>query len=142
MPTKANSSSTVGYSGKPLPQKLGLTEGQRVAFLYEPDDWDRIIGHMPADVKRFNKPADNLDLAVLFVMERAVLTKEFPKLILRMAEGGMIWVSWPKKAAKVATDIDENIIREVGLATDWVDVKVCAVSEVWSGLKFLRRRKK
>ncbi len=142
MPTKANASSTVGYSGKPLPQKLGLAEGQRIAFLHAPDDWDRIIGPMPADVKRFSKLADNLDLAVLFVVERAVLAQEFPKLTEHMAIGGMIWVSWPKKAAKVTTDIDENIVREVCLATDWVDVKVCAVSEVWSGLKFLRRRKK
>ncbi len=97
---------------------------------------------MPADVKRFKKLADNLDLAVLFVTERAVLAKALSKLTKHMAIGGMIWVSWPKKAAKVTTDIDENVVREVGLATDWVDVKVCAVSDVWSGLKFLRRRKK
>ncbi len=142
MPTQANTPSTVGYSGKPVPKKLGLTEGQRVAFLHAPENWDSLIGPMPADVKRFNKLADNLDLAVLFVTERAVLAKAFPKLTKHMAIGGVIWVSWPKKAAKVTTDIDENVVREVGLATDWVDVKVCAVSEVWSGLKFLRRRKK
>lgn len=134
--------STSGYSGKPLPLKLGLADGQRVAFLHEPDDWDSIIGPMPADAKRFSKPAANLDLAVLFVTRANVLATEFPKLTTRMALKGMIWVSWPKKSAKVPTDVDENVIREVCLSENWVDVKVCAVSEIWSGLKFLRRRKK
>jgi hypothetical protein len=131
---------TPGYSGKPLPQKLGLAEGQRVAFLHAPKDWDSIIGPMPADVQRFAKPADDLDLAVLFVTESAKLAKEFPELTERMAPGGMIWVAWPKKAAKMDTDVDENVVREIGLRGDWVDVKVCAISDVWSGLKFLRRR--
>ena len=130
---------TPGYSGKPLPQKLGLAEGQRVAFLHEPEHWDSIIGPMPADVQRFAKPANDLDLVILFVTESVKLAKEFPKLTESMAPGGMIWVSWPKKAANVKTDLDENVVREIGLRGDWVDVKVCAVSDVWSGLKFLRR---
>jgi hypothetical protein len=137
----ANTPNTTGYSGKPLPQKLGLAEGQRVAFLHAPKDWDNIIGPMPTDVKRFAKLVDDLNLAVLFVTEAAVLAKEFPKLTERMAPGGMIWVSWPKKAAEMDTDLNDNVVRNIGLRGEWVDVKVCAVSEVWSGLKFLRRRK-
>jgi hypothetical protein len=134
--------STSGYSGKPLPQKMGLIAGQRVAFLHPPKEWDDLIGPMPADVTRFAKPAKDLDLAVLFVTERRTLAKEFPKLTAHMAAKGMIWVSWPKKSAKVKTDLDENVVREIGLDENWVDVKVCAVSEVWSGLKFLRRKKR
>lgn len=132
--------STSDYSGKPLPQKLGLTEGQRVAFLHAPEDWDSIIGPMPANVLRYAKPVKDLDMVVLFVTEALVLAKEFPKLTERMAAKGMIWVAWPKKSAKVNTDVDENTIREVGLKKNWVDVKVCAISEIWSGLKFLRRK--
>lgn len=134
--------SNSGYSGKPLPQKLGLAAGQRVAFLHVPGDWNDLIGLLPADVTQFAKPVKDLDLAVLFVTERRVLAREFPKLTTQMAAKGMIWVSWPKKSAKVKTDLDENIVREIGLEEYWVDVKVCAISEIWSGLKFLRRKKK
>lgn len=88
------------------------------------------------------KPAATLDLAMTFVTKTRQLAQEFPGLIAKMAPKGMIWASWPKKSAKVPTDVDENIVRNIGLAQGWVDVKVCAVSEIWSGLKFLRRAKK
>jgi hypothetical protein len=76
----------------------------------------------------------------VFATQFAVLKKELPKLIDNAGDRGMIWIAWPKKASKVPTDLDENVVREFGLTTGWVDVKVCAVSEVWSGHKFLRRR--
>src|SRR4051812_5151477 len=99
---------TPGYSGKPLPQKLGLAAGQRVAFLHAPSDWDDRIGPMPTDVTRLSKLANELNLSVLFVTERKVLTKEFAPITKQMAQGGMIWVCWPKKSAKVKSDLDEN----------------------------------
>lgn len=139
--TKSKGPSTTGYSGKPLPQKLGLAAGQRVAFLHAPDHWDDLIGPMPSDVVRAAKLTPDLNLAVLFVTERKVLAKEFAPITKQMAQGGMIWVCWPKKSAKMESDLDENIVRDIGLKENWVDVKVCAVSEIWSGLKFLRRRK-
>lgn len=85
--------------------------------------------------------AKELDFAMLFTQSRAQLTKEFSRLARALASAGMLWVSWPKKSSGVQTDVDENIVREVGLEAGLVDVKVCAVTEVWSGLKFVRRVK-
>jgi len=82
-----------------------------------------------------------LDFAMVFTKSKAELTKEFRRVSRQLAPAGMLWVSWPKKSSGVATDLDENIVREIGLAAGLVDVKVCAVTEVWSGLKFVRRLK-
>lgn len=82
-----------------------------------------------------------LDFAMVFTKSKPVLAKEFQRMTKRLAPSGMLWVSWPKKSSGVATDLDENIIREIGLAAGLVDVKVCAVTDVWSGLKFVRRVK-
>jgi hypothetical protein len=82
-----------------------------------------------------------LDFAMVFTKSKSALTKEFKRISKLLAPAGMFWVSWPKKSSGVATDLDENIVREIGLAAGLVDVKVCAVTEVWSGLKFVRRLK-
>jgi hypothetical protein len=87
------------------------------------------------------KPADAMDFAMIFTKSRLELTKEFAEMTKRLAPAGMVWVGWPKKSSGVATDLGENGVREIGLATGLVDVKVCAVTEVWSGLKFVRRVK-
>jgi hypothetical protein len=126
-----------GYSGTPLPQKLGIKENFRVAF----------VG-LPADVKAQPQVALSactvakegpVDFVMLFVKKQAELTREFARLTKYLAPAGMLWVSWPKKASGVATDMNENDVRRVGLEAGLVDVKVCAVSELWSGLKFVRR---
>ncbi len=87
------------------------------------------------------KPADGLDFAMLFTKSLAELSKEFPQMAKRLAPAGMFWVSWPKKSSGVATDVDEHAVRGIGLDAGLVDVKVCAVTDVWSGLKFVRRVK-
>lgn len=138
----AKTTATPGYSGKPLAAKLGLAAGQRVVTRHAPDELADWLGSLPERVTLCDRPGKNTDLAVVFVTKKAVLAKEFGKLAGYAAPKGMIWVCWPKKSANVPSDLDENIVREVGLAEGWVDVKVCAVSEVWSGLKFLRRKAK
>lgn len=132
---------TPGYSGKPLAVKLGVAEDQRIYLAHAPKEMDEWLGQLPANAKRISKAAAPINLAVLFHTSAKELKMEFASVAKLMAPKGMLWVSWPKKASKVDTDITEDIVRKTGLPLDWVDVKVCAVSEVWSGLKFLRRRK-
>jgi hypothetical protein len=130
-----------GYFGTPLPQKLGIKPHARVAFV-----------DLPSDVKKASKDAIStchmeedgkatLDFAMVFIRTRSELRKELTRLKQQLARDGMLWVSWPKKASGVATDLTEDEVRKIGLQHGLVDVKVCAVSEVWSGLKFVRRLK-
>jgi hypothetical protein len=128
-----------GYSGTPLPKKLGIKEQHRV-----------VLVDMPADVKDELKSAlancriakdEPVDFAMIFAKTAAELKKKFPRLAKQLAPAGMLWVSWPKKASGLSTDLGENEVRRIGLNTGLVDVKVCAVSEIWSGLKFVRRVK-
>jgi len=128
-----------GYSGTPLPQKLGIKERFRVVLL-----------DLPADVKIALKSTlakcqvakdGPVDFAMIFVRYSNELKKQFPQLSKLLAPAGMLWVSWPKKASGVATDLTENEVRNIGLGAGLVDVKVCAVNEIWSGLKFVIRVK-
>jgi len=131
-----------GYSGTPLALKLGFKEGFRAGLVNPPRDFQKELGTLPANVEVFvenlRKP---LDLMVLFTDSQRNLKREFPRLARKLANNGMLWISWPKKSSGVATDLSENIIREIGLDAGLVDVKVCAVSDVWSGLKFVYRLK-
>jgi len=120
-----------GYSGRPLLDKLGLKAGMN-ANLISP------VYKAPAGVERSTKAP--LDFIHLFTKDRAELEREFPVLAKALAPSGMLWVSWPKGASKVKTDVNETIVREIGLKTGLVDVKVCAVDEVWSGLKLVVRK--
>ena len=130
----------LGYSGTPLPKKLGIKPGFRARLMEAPAE---VCAELRSDLAgcRQPKPGEALDFAMLFTKSRAELAKEFPRLTRQLAPAGMLWVSWPKKTSGVATDLDENKIREIGLAAGLVDVKVCAVTDVWSGLKFVRRVK-
>lgn len=131
-------SPTAGYSGKPLAAKLGIKPGHRLAIRNLPDGFE--IAGLPDGVVTPGPSARNLDVILFFTRDLATLRKRFAAETARLAEGGMLWISWPKKASGVPTDVTEDRVREVGLPTGWVDVKVCAVDEVWSGLKFLKRR--
>ncbi|MGA2922132.1 MAG: hypothetical protein ABSE28_13550 [Candidatus Sulfotelmatobacter sp.] len=94
-----------------------------------------------AECKILKQGDDGLDFAMLFTKSRAELTKEFSRIAMLLKPTGMLWVSWPKKSSGVATDLDEKVVREIGLKAGLVDVKVCAVTDIWSGLKFVRRAK-
>jgi hypothetical protein len=124
-----------GYSGTPLAKKLGIKPGHRVAF-----------GDLPPDVKaelrstldscQFEKDG-SLDFAMIFTKEQADLKRQISGFAKQLAPAGMLWVSWPKKSSGVLSDLDENVIRAIGLNAGLVDIKVCAFNEVWSGLKFV-----
>ncbi len=129
-----------GYSGTPLPKKLGIKARLRVQLVNAPAEVSAELREALAECLAV-KQADALDFVMLFTKSRAELTSEFVRMEKRLAPAGMLWISWPKKSSGVATDLHENVIREIGLDAGLVDVKVCAVTEVWSGLKFVRRVK-
>ena len=119
-----------GYSGTPLPQKIGIKDGQ-VVFL------DRAPAGLGLDGR--TRLPRSIDVTLTFHTQRSGLERRLPQLVERTVSDGMVWVCWPKKASKVPTDLDENVVREIGLAAGVVDVKVAAIDETWSGLKFVRR---
>ncbi len=127
-----------GYSGTPLPKKLGIKAGFRVAL---PDVPPEVKAELRASLEQCTNANGALDFILLPAKSQADLRKKFSQWSRRLSPTGMLWVSWPKKTSGVATDLDENRVREIGLAAGLVDVKVCAVSEVWSGLKFVIRVK-
>jgi hypothetical protein len=129
-----------GYSGTPLPKKLGIKAGFRVRLTNAPAEVCAELSAALAECPPV-KQGIELDFAMVFTKSRAELAKEFSRMAKLLAPAGMFWVSWPKKSSGVATDLDENVVREIGLDAGLVDVKVCAVTEVWSGLKFVRRVK-
>jgi hypothetical protein len=130
-----------GYSGTPLVQKLGIKPDARVRFVYAPADFSTTLGPLPAGAAQVGPAAKNLDLVVLFVTARAALVDQFAKLAAKLAPAGMLWVAWPKKASGVPTDLTENVVQDFGLEAGLVDVKVCAIDDTWSGLKFVIRLK-
>jgi len=130
-----------GYSGTPLPKKLGIKDGQHVFFVDAPADVHAELNSALQGCSRASKEDADLDFVMLFTKSKAALSKEFQRLARKLSPAGMLWVSWPKKTSGVSTDLDENVVRGIGLAAGWVDVKVCAVTDVWSGLKFVRRLK-
>ena len=130
-----------GYSGTPLQKKLGIKEGVSVFIAYPPDHYFDWISPLPNQVQVKTKLAGEVDFAHIFATKFKVFSKEFLRCKKSLKKDGMLWISWPKKSSKVLTDLDENIIREFGLKNGLVDVKVCAVDDVWSGLKFMYRIK-
>ena len=132
---------SAGHSGKPLAQKLGIRKGDALAFLNAPDYYHSILGKLPDKVTLAQGPGWQLDFIQLFATERASLEKELPWLKARLKQDGMIWVSWPKSSSRLRTDLSDGVVREVGLKNGLVDVKVCAVDDSWSALKFVRRLK-
>jgi len=129
-----------GYSGTPLARKLGIATGTRVLVVHAPDDYRDWLAPLPAGVRFVDKVSAAVDVVHVFVDRRAALKSQLDSLRAGIAPGAAVWVSWPKKASKVPTDITEDTIRELALPIGFVDVKVCAVSDVWSGLKLVIRK--
>jgi len=129
-----------GYSATPLAKKLGLKPGQRVWRSGMPARVAREIDAEAGAIELVGEPADGIDMAHVFTTSRAELAAALALLRTRIASAGMIWVSWPKKASGVPTDITEDVIRDVALPMGLVDSKVCAVDETWSGLKLVIRK--
>jgi hypothetical protein len=129
-----------GYSGTPLWKKLGIKPGSRVCVLHAPPGYDAWVSPLPQGASVFSRADERTcDIVHLFVNSFAALDRELGKARLLIRSNGAIWVSWPKKSAKIPTDVDENRIRTLALQGDLVDVKVCSVTDVWSGLKLVVR---
>jgi hypothetical protein len=128
-----------GYSGTPLAKKLGIRSQFRVAFFRLPPEVKTELEDNLAHCRAAGPGP--LDFVMIFVKSQAELRKQFPQFARQLAPAGMLWVSWPKKSSGVTTDVAENDVRGIGLEAGLVDVKVCAVSEIWSGLKFVIRVK-
>jgi hypothetical protein len=128
-----------GYSGTPLVRKLGFKPGMRVHYADAPQHFAALVGELPDGVTVFKRAAADLDLAMLFVTQRTDLARGLATLQPKLDPAGMIWVAWPKRASKVPTDVTEDVVRDVALPRGLVDVKVCAIDEVWSGLKLVIR---
>jgi hypothetical protein len=127
-----------GYSGTPLVKKLGIKPGFNIAFVNAPSGFANEL-ELPEDVTINSRSGKPLDFAQVFVKSEKELKAKFSEYAKRLNPSGMLWVSWPKKSSGVATDLSEGIVRAIGLAAGLVDVKICAVDEVWSGLKFVFR---
>ena len=130
-----------GYSRKSLVEKLGIKVGFAIAILGGPRNYAATLGELPSGVKQGTRLKGPLDFIQFFSSRRSHLEELFPKLKAALSPSGMLWVSWPKGSSGVPTDLTENVVREIGLANALVDVKVCAVDETWSGLKFVYRLK-
>ena len=129
-----------GYSGTPLVKKLGIRPNEKVIALNAPDHYEELLDRLPDGALIADRVTANPAFVHLFVTERAELARTLSTLRTKLDDAGMVWVSWPKKSAKVPTDVTEDTIREVALPLGFVDVKVCAVDEKWSGLKLMIRR--
>ena len=131
-----------GYSGTPLPKKLGIKDGSRFAISGAPASFDDTLGQLAPSSRREAVGEGELDVVVFFTTNRAELESQFDGLAAALAARGGPWIAWPKRASKLPTDITEDVLREVILPKGWVDNKVCAIDETWSGLRFVRRLNK
>ena len=138
----AKVASSAGYSGTPLPQKLGIKENHTVAILGAPTGFDRTLGVLPTGAAVTTKLAGKtlLDVVIVFVTKQGELAKKIADVRPRMNPAAGLWIAWPKKSSGVVTDMTEQLIRDVALPTGLVDNKVCAIDETWSGLRLVIRR--
>lgn len=130
-----------GYSKKALATKLGIKEGIRIALLNQPKNYCEALGELPPGVSIAKSLRGTLDFIHFFTKSRKEFERTFPRLKKNLAKDGMLWISWPKGSSNVKTDLSENIVIEIGLKNGLVDVKVAAIDETWSGLKFVYRLK-
>lgn len=128
-----------GYSSTPLPKKLGIKEDSRLVFINAPKGFQEYLGPLPENAEVVKRLAKPLDLVLFFVTSERDLARDFAKLAGKLANNGMIWIAWPKKSSGVATDLSFDRVQRIGLDAGLVDVKICAIDETWSGLKFVIR---
>ena len=136
-----NSINRAGYSKRSLAEKLGIKDGLRIAIVSPPPGYRAMLGVLPLGVTVQERPGTGMDLIHCFVKDKRDAASRIRALKGNMSSSGALWVSWPKGSSGVKTDLNENVIREIGLKSGLVDVKVCAVDETWSGLKFVYRLK-
>jgi hypothetical protein len=129
-----------GYSGTPLPKKLGMTESTHLLVIHAPEEYLELLGELPEGLIYDKRLSKSTTLIHLFTKSRSELEERLVYWRDKIAPDTVVWISWPKKSSKVPTDITEDVIREVALPLGFVDIKVCAVSEVWSGLKLVIRK--
>ncbi len=134
-------SSAAGYSGTPLPKKLGIEESSKVVLAGAPAGFEDLLSPLPAGARLVRRPGRDADVIVAFFTERARLEREFDRLRAGMHDAGGLWIAWPKRASGVATDVTEDMVREVALARGLVDNKICAIDATWSGLRVMVRVK-
>lgn len=128
---------SAGYAGTPLPARLGVRAGQRIAWLSAPRHFDALVGELPGGVTVLRALRPPLDLLVQFATVRRELERRVPKLRDAVFPDGVAWVAWPRRSSGVATDVTEDVVRDLALAGGLVDVEVCAIDETWSGLKLV-----
>ena len=131
---------TADYSGTPLPQKLGIKPGRTVVTINAPKNYRRLLGTIPERVTFSDRLRPDSSFAHVFIEKRRELEKRLAVLRQKIADTGTVWVSWPKRSSGVPTDVTEDVVRAVALPLGFVDVKVCAIDETWSGLKLMIRR--
>ena len=136
MPTQTSA----GYSGRPLVDKLGIKPGHRLLAVAAPKDYRELLAPLPDDLVWEKQLTSATDIIHVFVTRKAALISELGRYCAAMRDDATIWVSWPKKTAKVATDVTEDVVRDTALGLGLVDVKVCAVTDVWSGLRLVIRK--
>lgn len=130
-----------GYSSTPLAKKLGIKEGSRIAVVNEPENFQAELGKLPDGVEFIKRPTNSLDIIIFFVLLERELARNFAKFAQNITANGMIWIAWPKKSSGVKTDLTFEPVQRIGLDAGLVDVKICAIDETWSGLKFVYRLK-
>ncbi|NER09377.1 Protein of unknown function [Muriicola jejuensis] len=127
----------LGYSGTPLAKKLGIKRGQRVKLFHPPEGYFDLFEDLPDDFELLPEEDTGIDFIHYFALQADQLDRDLGTLRKQLNQTGMIWISWPKKASKVPTDLDGNVVRDLGLRHGLVDIKVCSVNEIWSALKFV-----
>ncbi|MBO0713469.1 MAG: DUF3052 domain-containing protein [Acidimicrobiales bacterium] len=134
--------SLAGYSGTPLPAKLGIKPGMRVALLHAPDHIEATLGTLPEGVRLQHglRRSHRVDLIVGFVTERDHLARNIGWLVTTLPPDGALWVAWPKRSSRVPTDMSDHAVRDLALPMGWVDVKVCAIDATWTGVKLVLRK--
>jgi hypothetical protein len=130
-----------GYSSTPLAKKLGIKEGSRIGLVNAPENFESELGKLPDKAEILSRLTNSLDIILFFVMSERALARDFSKLARKLAANGMIWVAWPKKSSGVTTDLSFTPVQRIGLDAGLVDVKICAIDDTWSGLKFVYRLK-
>lgn len=130
-----------GYSSTPLAKKLGIKEGSRIGLVNAPKDFEIELGELPEGAEFVKRLTSSLDLILLFVLTERALARDFARLARKLATNGMLWIAWPKKSSGVSTDLSFDSVQRIGLDAGLVDVKICAIDDTWSGLKFVYRLK-